>query len=125
DFLRGRPAAASGYHSRLDCRIIPASSAAAGASVRWWWSECEGFPEGMPVAVEVGGTQSGHGCGAMWAPVHAGAFETHSDQLFAGRFDHPRTDWPVLVPIVGVVHPVQAGLDIGDEGIQGAALTSS
>jgi hypothetical protein len=43
------------------------------------------------VAVEFGGSEGGDGEGTLFGPVPAGAAEALADELFAARFDLPRS----------------------------------
>ena len=54
--------------------------------------------------------------------MHAGAFQSDTDQLLGGGFDHARADLPVVISINRIVRDADTAAEVAQQGIQGGSL---
>jgi hypothetical protein len=96
----------------MRCRFKRAHHPIGGGS----GGQCQVIPMEMSVAVEVGRFEGGDGEVPGFGPVHAGALETSSDQLLAGRFGHAGVDLPAGGAKRGIVHPFEPRPNVFRQG---------
>ena len=76
----------------------------------------------MPVIVDVMSSQSGNGGGSGGGPMHAGAFESDTDPLFGGRFDHPCTNLPNVFAVGWIRCQADTAAKVAHQKIQRVTL---
>ena len=74
--------------------------------------EGEVLPGLVPVAVEVGAAECCQCGGAGAAPVHAGAFESQTDELFRRGLHHAAPHRPAPRAVTRVIRFRQAAADV-------------